>query len=961
MLLLISIFLLSYFNFNQIHCQPIEYLSRGTKSYLVNYNAIRNNYSILKFAHKRFAFLDEASAEEIKFIRNFDKDYLILYYKDIVALNYYFPEFKLMNREEDAFLHTSEPSCLTIVFDNGWKFYWMADRRFESDTTVSLSYRLYYSIDSAGAYTRVDTNVKKTELAVSLPKSARWVKITTVVNDTMEIPYGFPVELRYEENVPLCLPYELKLEKISGESKYTARIKFVSKNLPDSIYFYADLNRSNIFESYEQTFVPFKINTFEYQEQLGYLINAGVECYLVCYNNGKAYRYPKVGYWTTNPNNRVKNETYNFFVMNVVNEKWRKNYIDQVLKAFTKGYNGLFADDTWYGVFIWGVDSYPIWNYSQDTWLDAVYTLLNEIKDTIKDKPLYFNGLFDYQAYKFLEVSDGGMTEGFVHNHWSGFSNEVRWNRECQFGIDSRKFGKHWLALGGVFDNSSEPRLYTISSYFLVGWDNSFFGNSLNYQVIGHYPEFDIPLGEPLVTAKDSIVELKKYDKYGKGYYSREFKNCIVLVNPSRKDTVFLPELAGKFQIMVDTFPTIAGGRLFTIQTDTMLKPLSSKIILKGTSTTPKLCSPFLRNSKVILSKYNDEELQVEVSVECADSSSSEFRTNESLPLYVYADLVPLGLNQDLILINDGTPASDEFKLYTGKVRIPSGANLRNISIPIIAMSTTGLVTVNYASVEIKNVDTSNLIPNFSFEFDLNLDGVPDFWKPYRNNFEYDTSGMNAQHLKRSIKVYNPSEQDAGGVYAVIKLNQEEPKPVLVAGWSKAENVSGIKDNNYSIYADFYFKDGTPWYAKTSKFNVGTHDWEYSGSIYVPEKPIERGSIYCLFRSHSGTVWFDNIFVGEVDTTATFTDELNSFCIKVPSVISGKYDDVLIISTTKGCSGTISVFDLIGNCIFSQRVDFSESTILPLMHLPHQFSTGTYLLKIELEGKVYIFPILLVK
>ncbi|MFN3306569.1 MAG: putative glycoside hydrolase, partial [Candidatus Kapaibacteriota bacterium] len=788
-----------------------------------------------------------------------------------------------------------------------------------------------------------------------------WVKIATVVNDTMEIPYGFPVELRYEEGIPICLPSELKLEKLSGQSKFIAKIKFVSKYFPDSIYFYADLNKSNNFENYELTVVPSQVDIFVYEKLLDQLINAGVECYTVCFKGGKSYRYPRVGYWTTNPNNRVKNENYNFFVMNVTSEKWRKNYISQVLNAFTKGYNGLFADDTWHGVYSWGVDSYPIWNYSHDTWLDAVYNCLLALKDTIKDKPVYFNGLFDVRAYKFLEVSDGGMTEGFVHNHWSGFSTEIRWIRECQFGIDTRKLGKHWLPLGGVIDNSPEPRLYTISSYYLVSWENSFFGNTTTYQVIGHYPEFDIPLGKPLVTAQDSILELKKIDKYGKAYYSREFENFLVFVNPSRRDTVYLPELAEKFQLMVDSFPTIAGGRLFTIRSDTVLKPLSSKIILKGTSDVPKLCSPSLRNPKINISSYNDEELRVEVSVECADSSSKEFTTNENLPLYVYADLISLGLNQELILSNDGTPAGVEFKIYSGEARIPGGANLKYVSIPIIAMSTTGLMAMTYATIEISNVDTSNLIPNFSFEFDVNSDGIPDFWKPYKNNFEYDTSGLNAQHLKRSVKVHNSNEQDAGGVYTTIKLNQLEPKPILVAGWSKAENVSGTKDNDYSIYADFFANDGTPWYARTSKFNTGTHDWEYSGTIYLPQKPIEKGNVYCLFRKHSGTVWFDNIFVGEVDTTATLVDEFKAISINVPSFVSGKDDDVLIISTVQRLNGNLSIFDLVGNKLYSPRVDFSEKTIVPLMHLTTRFSTGTYFLKIEVDEKIYVFPFLLLR
>lgn len=97
-----------------------------------------------------------------------------------------------------------------------------------------------------------------------------------------------------------------------------------------------------------------------------------------------------------------------------------------------------------------------------------------------------------------------------------------------------------------------------------------------------------------------------------------------------------------------------------------------------------------------------------------------------------------------------------------------------------------------------------------------------------------------------------------------VELNQEQPYPVVASAWSRAQDVSGSPDNGYSIYLDFIFQDGTAWWAQTAVFSTGTHDWEERQFIAVPKKPIRSVYVYCIFRDHLGTVYFDDVNVLEL-------------------------------------------------------------------------------------------------
>ncbi len=139
------------------------------------------------------------------------------------------------------------------------------------------------------------------------------------------------------------------------------------------------------------------------------------------------------------------------------------------------------------------------------------------------------------------------------------------------------------------------------------------------------------------------------------------------------------------------------------------------------------------------------------------------------------------------------------------------------------------------------------------------------FWGKFGEGFEFTTG---AAHTGRACA--RVSVQDAGGrgmgVAQTIRLQQEKPEPVKIAGWSKAEGVAdGPRDYRYSIYLDLTYTDGTPLQMQIATFSPGTHDWEYSETIIKPEKPLASARVYAFLRQRTGTAYFDDLFVGPVD------------------------------------------------------------------------------------------------
>ncbi|MGD9518379.1 MAG: hypothetical protein AB7W28_02595 [Armatimonadota bacterium] len=108
------------------------------------------------------------------------------------------------------------------------------------------------------------------------------------------------------------------------------------------------------------------------------------------------------------------------------------------------------------------------------------------------------------------------------------------------------------------------------------------------------------------------------------------------------------------------------------------------------------------------------------------------------------------------------------------------------------------------------------------------------------------------------------------GIGQTVVLNQEKPTPLLARAWSRAEQVSGAPDSNYSLYLDLEYTDGTPLWGQVSPFATGTHDWQQATVLVMPAKPIKSVNVYGIFRSHSGKAWFDDFDLYEIGGAGQF-------------------------------------------------------------------------------------------
>lgn len=130
-------------------------------------------------------------------------------------------------------------------------------------------------------------------------------------------------------------------------------------------------------------------------------------------------------------------------------------------------------------------------------------------------------------------------------------------------------------------------------------------------------------------------------------------------------------------------------------------------------------------------------------------------------------------------------------------------------------------------------------------------------WKPYRQGFALDSENLHGG--KQSMRCESTKPTQACGAGQIIHCSRPDKRPIIVGGWSRAENVGAGGD--YCVYLDVIYEDGSPWWGKISGWSRGTHDWEYTAQVYWPEKPVREIRAYVFLRRTTGKAWFDDVFV----------------------------------------------------------------------------------------------------
>jgi len=157
-----------------------------------------------------------------------------------------------------------------------------------------------------------------------------------------------------------------------------------------------------------------------------------------------------------------------------------------------------------------------------------------------------------------------------------------------------------------------------------------------------------------------------------------------------------------------------------------------------------------------------------------------------------------------------------------------------------------------------------NLLRNPGFE---EGDGnVATGWSAWRNGFRCEVGAGRNGGRATVCESLNAGEQH--GAWQEVTLSPKVPGPIVVRGWSKAENVSGAPDSGYSLYVDLRYTDGTELWNQTARFSTGTHDWQQRELLIIPDKPVASLNLHCLFRGHTGKIWFDDVYLGQLTASS---------------------------------------------------------------------------------------------
>ncbi len=124
----------------------------------------------------------------------------------------------------------------------------------------------------------------------------------------------------------------------------------------------------------------------------------------------------------------------------------------------------------------------------------------------------------------------------------------------------------------------------------------------------------------------------------------------------------------------------------------------------------------------------------------------------------------------------------------------------------------------------------------------------PDAWRPWVKGFTREGDAFVCDN--------GDDARVQRGASQTVVLNQREPKPIVAVAWSKAQNVGPGGRNDYSLYLDLIYMDGTPLWGQTAPFSAGSHDWERRQVVVVPAKPVKSVAFHLLLRRRKGKAWF---------------------------------------------------------------------------------------------------------
>ena len=94
---------------------------------------------------------------------------------------------------------------------------------------------------------------------------------------------------------------------------------------------------------------------------------------------------------------------------------------------------------------------------------------------------------------------------------------------------------------------------------------------------------------------------------------------------------------------------------------------------------------------------------------------------------------------------------------------------------------------------------------------------------------------------------------------------------LVLSGWSRAEadaNSTPTQPQDYSVYADVEYGDGSFSFGEAATFSAGAHDWEFSSHAFRVPKPVKVAVVYAMYRNRIGSVYFSDLALTGVPPAA---------------------------------------------------------------------------------------------
>lgn len=137
------------------------------------------------------------------------------------------------------------------------------------------------------------------------------------------------------------------------------------------------------------------------------------------------------------------------------------------------------------------------------------------------------------------------------------------------------------------------------------------------------------------------------------------------------------------------------------------------------------------------------------------------------------------------------------------------------------------------------------------------LRSTVDAWEAFGDGFAMDKTCSRGG--SNSIRCENAAATDLRGAVETLELNATTRQTYTATAWSRADNVSGAANADYSLYIDATCTDGSVFNGHSTPFATGTHDWQQVKLEITPPAPLKSLRLYVLFRKRTGRVWFDDV------------------------------------------------------------------------------------------------------